>query len=432
MTNTTITALDAWEALDSRGRPTVGCRVTLQGGGIGRVITPSGASTGDFEAIELRDRDERYDGYGTRAATQSLRGPISEAIIGLDAADQRGVDQAIEALDGDPALSHLGGNAALGASLAVLTAHADATREPLWRLLAPSQVPLIPLPMVNIVSGGAHAGRAIDIQDILVIPVGSSSFTEGIEWVARVRAATAELLTEQGGWAALVADEGGLSARLETNEAALALVTRGIERSGLKVADDVAIAVDIAASQLVEDGLIRLRSEDTTLTPEEWIARLVDWGRNYPIVSIEDPLGYSDWHSWRIASEQLTDLQLLGDDLFATNVSRIERGVAENVANSVLIKPNQAGLVTRTADAVALSRQSDYATVVSARSGDTEDYWLADLAVGWRAGQIKVGSTMRSERTSKWNRLLELEATEFTDYAGRAALAVLPRQVVIV
>ncbi|WP_439591139.1 phosphopyruvate hydratase [Microbacterium sp.] len=424
MPKTTITALDAWEALDSRGRPTIGCRITLHGGGTGRVITPSGASTGDFEAVELRDYDDRYAGFGTRRAVASLRGPIAEAIVGMDARDQRAVDAAIGALDSDSALSSIGGNAALGASLATLTAHADATRQPLWKLLSPDQTPLIPLPMVNIVSGGAHAGRAIDIQDILVVPVGSHSFTEGIEWVARVRAATAELLTEQGGWAALVADEGGLGARLESNEAALALVTRGIERTGLAVADDVAIAVDIAASQLVDENRIRLRSEDVSLSSDEWISRLVEWTRTYPIVSIEDPLGDDDWDAWRRASERLGDIQLLGDDLFATNSIRIRRGVDASVANSVLIKPNQAGLVTRTVDAVVLSQQSDYATVVSARSGDTEDHWLSDLSVGWRAGQIKVGSTMRSERTSKWNRLLEIEATETTHYAGRSALAV--------
>ena len=423
MTPTTITALEAWEALDSRGRPTVGCRISLHGGGTGRVITPSGASTGDFEAIELRDGGERYQGYGTQRAVATLRGPIAEMVLGMDAEDQSAVDAAIESLDTDPALSSIGGNAALGASLAVLTAQADATREPLWRLLDPAAVPLIPLPMVNIISGGAHAGRAIDIQDILVTPVGSTTFTEGIEWVARVRAATAELLTAHGGWAALVADEGGLSARLETNEAALELVTRGIERTGLAVAEDVAIAVDIAASQLVHHGDIRLRSEQVTLTSDEWIDRLEQWTRRYPIVSIEDPLGDNDWEGWRTASDRLSGIQLLGDDLFATDAVRIGRGVDEHVANAVLIKPNQAGLVTRTAAAVSLSQQSGYATVVSARSGDTEDYWLADLAVGWRAGQIKVGSTMRSERTSKWNRLLELEATHTTEYAGRRAMA---------
>ncbi|MFV0374824.1 phosphopyruvate hydratase [Microbacterium sp.] len=425
MTNTTIGSLEAWEALDSRGRPTVGCRVTLRSGGTGRVITPSGASTGDFEAIELRDRDERYDGFGTRRAAASLRGEIAEAIVGMDATDQRAVDAAIEALDPDPGLAHIGGNAALGASLAVLTACADTLRVPLWRMLDPGRPPLIPMPMVNIVSGGAHAGRAIDIQDILAVPVGSASFTEGIEWISRVRAATAHVLTEQGGWAALVADEGGLSARLATNEAALELVTRGIERSGLRCGDDVAIAIDVAASQLVDNDRIRLRSEEAVLTTDEWLDRLSAWTQQYPIVSIEDPLGDDDWDSWRSASMRLNGIQLLGDDLFATNVARIEHGVSERIANSVLIKPNQAGLVTRTADAVAVAQHSGYATVVSARSGDTEDHWLADLAVGWRAGQIKVGSTMRSERTSKWNRLLELEATMTTEYAGARAIAAL-------
>lgn len=423
MSDTTITALHAWEALDSRGRPTVGCRVQLHGGGVGRVVTPSGASTGDFEAVELRDGDERYDGFGTRRAVANLNEVVADAIVGLDASDQREVDEVITSLDDDPGLSSLGGNAALGASLATLLARSDAEREPLWRMLDGSTTPLIPLPMVNIVSGGAHAGRAVDIQDILVVPVGSASFTEGIEWVARVRAATAALLTERGGWAALVADEGGLSARLESNEAALELVTRGIERSGLSVGDDVAIAVDIAASQLAQDGRIHLRSEDSVLETAEWLERLATWVQKYPVVSIEDPLGDDDWDGWRSASEKLRGLQLLGDDLFATNADRVERGISRHVANSVLIKPNQAGTVSRTADAIAAARTANYATVVSARSGDTEDYWLSDLAVGWRAGQIKVGSTMRSERTSKWNRLLELESLGDTEYAGRTSLA---------
>lgn len=423
MSSTTITSVNAWEALDSRGRPTVGCRVELNGGGVGRVITPSGASTGAFEAVELRDGGSRYEGFGTLAAVASLKGPIAQTLVGMDAADQRAVDEAIERLDDDNALSGIGGNAALGASLATLHANADAQRKPVWALLDSAATPLIPMPMVNIVSGGAHAGRAIDIQDILVIPVGSSSFAEGIEWVARVRRATAELLTAEGGWAALVADEGGLSARLESNEAALDLVTRGIERSGLRSLDDVAIAVDVAASQLVNDGRIQLRSEEASLSNTEWLDRLVAWTQSYPVVSIEDPFGDDDWAAWRATSDKLPSIQLLGDDLFATNARRIKHGVESQVANAVLIKPNQAGLVTRTSDAVATASQAGYASVVSARSGDTEDFWLADLAVGWRAGQIKVGSTMRSERTSKWNRLLELEATMETEFAGSKYLA---------
>jgi enolase len=423
MSKTTITSIEAWEALDSRGRPTVGCRVGLENGGIGRVITPSGASKGEFEAVELRDGDSRYGGFGTRRATESILGPISKAIIGMEAANQRAVDSAIEHLDRDVALSTLGGNATLGASLAVLLAYADGERTPLWKVLSNGQTPLIPMPMVNILSGGAHAAGAIDIQDILVVPVGASNFAEGIEWVARVRASVAELLTEQGGWASLVADEGGLAGRLENNEAALEIVTSGIERSGLACVNEMGIAVDIAASQLVVNGKIVLRSENVEFSSEEWTDRLVEWVERYPIVSIEDPLGERDWEGWRRASKQLEGIQLVGDDLFATNTDRIASGVRDQVANSVLIKPNQAGLITRAADAITESRAASYATVVSARSGDSEDYWLSDLAIGWRAGQIKVGSTMRSERTSKWNRLLEIEATEKTTFAGREVIA---------
>ncbi|WP_066039426.1 phosphopyruvate hydratase [Herbiconiux solani] len=423
MTDTTITALHAWEALDSRGRPTVACTITLAGGAVGRAIVPSGASTGAFEAKELRDGGPEYAGFGVRRAVESANTAVAAAVVGLDAVDQVAVDAAMEALDPDPELSAVGSNGVLAASLATLLAAAASTRTELWRHLDPDGVPLIPLPMVNIVSGGAHAGKAIDIQDILVIPVGSHSFREGIEWVDRVRRATAELLEQLGGWSALVADEGGLSARLADNESALDLVTRGIEAAGFTPRDDVSIAIDVAASQLVDAGGIRLRTEDRVLPTTEWVDRLAQWVSRFPIVSIEDPLGESDWEGWAEAAATLTGLQLLGDDLFATNDARLARGIRAGVANSVLVKPNQGGTVTRARRVVESAQAAGFAPVVSARSGDTEDHWLADLAVGWRAGQIKVGSTMRSERTAKWNRLLEIESATETVYAGSAALA---------
>lgn len=424
MIDTTITALHAWEALDSRGRPTVACRITLADGAAGRAIVPSGASTGAYEAKELRDGGTEYAGFGVRRAVESANTLVARTVIGHDAADQAAVDAAMEALDPDPELSSVGANGVLAASLATLLAAADSQRTDLWRHLDPEGLPLIPLPMVNIVSGGAHAGKAIDIQDILVVPVGSQSFREGIEWVDRVRRATARLLEEMGGWSALVADEGGLSARLADNESALDLVTRGIEASGLVPRDDVSIAIDIAASQLVDaGGGIRLRTEDRTLPTAEWLERLSTWVARYPVVSIEDPLGESDWEGWAEAATALTGIQLLGDDLFATNSRRLAQGISSGVANSVLVKPNQAGTVSRARLVVESAQAAGFSSVVSARSGDTEDHWLADLAVGWRAGQIKVGSTMRSERTAKWNRLLEIESSTETAYAGRAALA---------
>lgn len=426
MTLSAIRNVHAWEALDSRGKPTVAAVVELADGARGRAVVPSGASTGGHEAVERRDGGNRYGGQGVLGAVAAANTELRDRIIGLDATDQQAVDAALESCDPRADLGTVGANAVLALSLATLVAAADSTGRPLWQQLDDSSEPLIPMPMVNIVSGGAHARGLLDIQDVLVVPEGAASFAEAIEWVARVRQATADLLDERGGSSALVADEGGLAGSLGSNEAGLALVTDGIARSGLRPGVDVSLALDLAANQLWTGERYALRVEKRELSADEWLGVVAGWCDRFPIVSIEDALFEDDWAGWATASSSIgVGRQLLGDDLFATNDARVERGVAEGVANAVLVKPNQAGSVSRAAAVVRRAHAAAYGTVVSARSGDTEDTWLADLAIGWRARQIKVGSTMRSERTAKWNRVLEIEsrADGRSVFAGRDALA---------
>jgi enolase len=420
-----IESLLAWEALDSRGTPTVGCAVRLEGGAEGEAIVPSGASTGTHEAHERRDGDERYGGRGVRGAVAALRDEVGPLLAGRDPADQAAIDAALRELDGTPDLRRLGANAVLAASVACALAAARARGVPLWRLLAPDDPPLLPLPMVNVISGGAHAGRMIDVQDFLVVPVGASSFAEALEWASRVRSATAEELRRHGHEVSLVADEGGLAAPLPSNRAALDLLVAGIERSGLAPGSDAAIAVDVAATQLLAADGYALASEGRSLQAAELVEEMAAWSDEYPIVSIEDALGEDDGEGWGLVTGRLAGrIQLLGDDLFVTSPERLRAGIRAGIANAVLVKPNQVGTLTGARSVVEIAKEAGYATVLSARSGETEDAWLADLAVGWRTGQIKVGSTMRSERTAKWNRLLRIEA-ERPDavFAGRAALA---------
>jgi enolase len=423
-----IRSVTGFEVLDSRGRPTVACRVELADGAVGVARVPSGASTGTHEARELRDGDERFAGLGVRRAVANLDGEIDRALAGLDARDQARVDARLVELDGRADLSRLGANTTLAASVATALAAAASERLPLYRLLHDGP-PLLPLPMVNVLSGGAHAGGAIDFQDFLVVPVGAASFAQAIEWCAAVRRSAAELATTAGHPAHLVADEGGLGLALGSNRTALELLHRSVEAAGLEPGADVAFAVDAAATQLVEGGRYHLASEGRTVTSRELVDELVAWAEEFPIVSVEDPLSEDDWEGWAYASRELGGrLQLLGDDLFVTDHDRLARGIREGVANAVLVKPNQCGTLSCAARVCAQAREAGYATVVSARSGETEDSWLADLAVGWRAGQLKVGSTTRSERTAKWNRLLELEALEpGATFAARAALAPLSR-----
>jgi enolase len=423
MSNDTIARTHAWEALDSRGRPTVACRVTLAGGAQGRAVVPSGASTGRHEALEQRDGGERYGGWGVRGAVRAVNDECAPLIQGRSVSDRVELDAALEALDGTDNLGRLGANAALAVSLAITVAYAAAENAPLWSTLQGPRPASIPMPMVNILSGGAHAGRAVDIQDFLAVPLGADSFAEAIEQVSRVRASCARLLDERGGWSALVADEGGLAARLESNEAVLALLSDGIDAAGFVGGDEMAIALDIAATQLIDGDAIVLAGQGTRLSVAEWLDVVAEWVERYPVVSIEDVVGEDDWEGSRSATARFPELQMLGDDHFATNLERVRRGIDEASANAVLVKVNQAGTVSRAERVVYEAIGAGFETVVSARSGDTEDSWLADLAVGWGAGQIKVGSTMRSERTAKWNRLLELESDGSLPFAGRSTLA---------
>jgi enolase len=428
VTATAITAIEAWEALDSRGRPTVAAEVILDGGARGRATVPSGASTGRHEASELRDGGARYGGFGVRTAVANVTGELAAAVRGLDAVDQTGMDRTLRAADGSEGLGRLGANAVLAVSVATAVAAARAQGLPLHAAVADSDArPLLPLPMVNIISGGAHAGRSIDVQDFLAAPLGADSFAEAIEWCARVRAGTASVLAELGHAVALVADEGGLGPQLPDNRSALDVLVAGIEHAGLQPGSDVGIAVDVAATQFATgEGQYTLAAEGgRVLDSAGLVDELRAWCDRYPIVSIEDALAEDDWDGWRRATAALHGRQLLGDDLFVTNPTRLARGIEGGVGNAVLVKPNQIGTLSDTHAVVGQAHAAGYTTVLSARSGETEDDWLADLAVGWRTGQIKVGSTTRSERTAKWNRLLQLETQlgGTADYAGAAALA---------
>lgn len=412
-----IAKVHGWEALDSRGRPTVAAQVTLTDGSEGVALVPSGASAGSHEAVELRDGGGRYAGRGVRTAVAHVNTILAQRVTGV-APDQ--VDETLAGTDESPGFATLGANAVLAVSLAAVRAHAASDGVSLARHLAGDGPLLLPMPMVNVLSGGAHAGGALDVQDFLVIPVGARSFAEAIEWAGSVReAATRSALTAGHDRAVLVADEGGLGLPLKANRAALGLLTDAIELSGLVPGDQVAIAIDVAATQFYRNGRYHLAAEKRVVTATELVDEIVGWCERYPIVSVEDVLAEDDWSAWQEATARLGDrVQLIGDDLFVTQAERLQRGIETQVANSVLVKVNQNGLVSGARAVVDLARQSGYATVVSARSGETEDTWLADLAVGWRAGQIKVGSTHRSERTAKWNRLLQLEAAEDTTFAG--------------
>ena len=416
----TISHVYGWEALDSRGRPTVACQVRLDSGATGRALVPSGASTGSHEAVELRDGGSRYGGRGVRTAVGNVNTVLAAAVQCIDPAVRGAVDAALSTVDPSAGFATVGANAILAVSLAAVRAAAADAGLSLARYLAGDGPLLLPMPMVNIISGGAHAAGAIDIQDVLVVPIGAACFAEAIEWAGAVRTATQRAAIDRGHpEASLVADEGGLGLSLATNRTALELVLAGITGAGLTPGTQVAIALDIAATELYRDGRYHLNREGRVLTSAELTGELVDWCTHYPIVSIEDPLAEDDWDGWVEATSVLgRDVQLVGDDLFVTDPDRLARGVRTGAANAVLVKVNQNGVLSGAERVRNDAEAAGYRTVVSARSGETEDDWLADLAVGWRAGQIKVGSTHRSERTAKWNRLLELEATEHTTFAN--------------
>ncbi|MGE5737709.1 MAG: phosphopyruvate hydratase [Betaproteobacteria bacterium] len=427
MTDCTIRAVHAREILDSRGRPTVEVDVDLGGGAAGRASVPSGASTGASEAHELRDGDPtRYAGLGVRRAVHNVNDEIATALQGFDARDQRRLDQTLRDMDGTPQLRRLGANATLAVSLAACRAVAAAWDQRLYERIAElaHARPLLPMPMTNILSGGLHAGRSMDAQDFLAVPMHASSIADAIQVVARVRSAAADVMRERG-LPTLLADEGGLSPGCESGRAALELMTEAIERSGLRPGEDVAIAIDVAAGTLIDAGTrYRLAREGRVLSSGEMIDMIAAWVDAFPVVSVEDALGDEDWDGWRQLTSGLGKrLQLVGDDLFATNAQRVARGIRDRVGNAVLVKANQNGTLTGALDVIAQAKAAGYATIVSARSGETEDAFMSDLAVGTGAGQIKIGSLRTSNTVSKYNQLLRIEESSRAPYAGASALS---------
>ncbi|MGI5460977.1 phosphopyruvate hydratase [Streptomyces sp. CA-249302] len=431
---TRVQNLRARQILDSRGRPTVEVDIVLDDGSFGRAAVPSGASTGSNEAHELRDGDaERFAGLGVRKAVAHANEEIADAVRGRDALDQRGLDTVLRELDGTPQLARLGANAVLGTSLAVCRAAAVATGQPLYRRiaeLAGVDTPSLPLPMVNILSGGLHAGRGMDVQDFLAVPVGADSTEEAIHLVSRVRDAAARVMAARG-LTTLLADEGGLSPGLRTGADALALLVEACEHAGLRPGTDIAIAIDVAAHSLFdpERGDYELAREGRRATSAEMADLVAAWVRDYPVVSVEDALDEDDWTGWRELTGRLGDrVRLIGDDFFTTHPDRVARGIAEGCANGVLVKVNQNGTLSGTLDVVAAARAAGYAPVISARSGETEDSFIADLAVGTAAGQIKIGSVRCSDRLAKYNQLLRIAEDDSLPFAGTSEL-VLPEAV---
>jgi enolase len=406
-----IEAVRAVEVLDSRGNPTVSAEVELADGSIAEASVPSGASTGTHEAVELRDGDAtRYGGKGVLRAVRNVNELLAPALRGMDAQDQAAVDRRMMELDASPDKSRLGANAILAVSCAVARAAASGLRVPLWRHLAAGRAAALPVPMVNILSGGLHAGHNFEFQDFLVVPQGFAEYRDALEAVVAVHRAARRVLEERGYVLTGVADEGGWGPKLPGNEPALEILTEAIERAGFVPGDRMAIAIDVAATHFRRDGRYVLESEGRVLTSEDMIALLERWVLRYPVVSVEDGLAEDDWDGWRLLTAALgSRVQLIGDDLFATNLARLERGIAGGAANAVLVKMNQAGTLTETFAVVDRAREAGYRAVISARSGETEDSFLADLAIACGAGQIKVGSVRTSERLSKYNRLLKLE-----------------------
>ena len=427
MSRSAIRGLRARQILDSRGRPTVEVDVELDDGSVGRASVPSGASTGTFEAHELRDGDPaHYAGLGVLKAVANVHGEIAAALRGVDGADQRGIDARLREVDGTPRLERLGANAILAVSLGVCRAVAASRGQPFHERIAELTLaqPTLPLPMTNILSGGLHAGRGMDVQDFLAIPMRAESIAEAIHQLARVRTAAADVLRDRG-LPTLLADEGGLAPGCETGRAALQLMVESIGRAGLVPGEDIAIAIDVAATTLkTTGGRYRLACEGRDLDTTAMIGMIDSWVRHFPVVSVEDGLDEEDWSGWKLLTDRLgRRLQLVGDDLFTTNPQRLARGVREGIANGVLVKANQNGTLTGTLDVIAQAKAAGYATIVSARSGETEDAFMSDIAVGAAAGQIKIGSLRTSSTVAKYNQLLRIAERSGAPYAGAAALA---------
>jgi len=426
----TITRIHGREILDSRGNPTV--EVDVWAGDImGRAAVPSGASTGEREALELRDGDKaRYLGKGVRKAVAHVNGEIAQALVGLPL-DQRAVDGRMIALDGTPAKSRLGANALLGVSMAVARAAAAAAHRPLYEHFAAlggvsgNEPYALPVPMMNILNGGAHADSSVDLQEFMVMPAGAATFADAVRTGAEIFHALRAIL-KKAGHSTGVGDEGGFAPSLKSNQEALDVVMEAVGKAGFKAGEDVFLALDVAASELWDDGrYVFKKSGEPTRTPDQMVQMYADWVRQYPIVSIEDGLAEGDWDGWKALTSALgKTVQLVGDDVFVTNPEILQRGIAEGVANSILVKLNQIGTVSETLDAIAMARSAGYTTIISHRSGETEDATIADLAVGTSAGQIKTGSASRSDRVAKYNQLLRIEEElgAGARYAGRAVL----------
>jgi enolase len=418
-----IDRIHARQILDSRGNPTVEVEVELRSGAHGRAAVPSGASTGEFEATELRDGGEQWGGKGVTRAVANVDGEIAQALAGMDAADQEALDAALIGLDGTPNKSRLGANAILGVSLAA--AHAQAAEQglPLWRYLGGPDASVLPVPMMNVLNGGAHADNKVDFQEFMIVPCGARTFSECLRMGAEVFHALKRTLHERGLGTA-VGDEGGFAPDLSSNEEALRMLVAGIQAAGYKPGEDVAIALDPATSEIYSDGAYVLEHEGRTLTAAELTDYWADLAARYPIVSIEDGMDEEDWDGWRTLTERLgSRLQLVGDDVFVTNTERLRRGIDTGVANSILIKVNQIGTLTETLQAVAMAREAGYTAVMSHRSGETEDVTIADLAVATGCGQIKTGAPSRSDRVAKYNQLLRIEEQLGTSarFPGRSA-----------
>ncbi|HXX91120.1 MAG TPA: phosphopyruvate hydratase [Acidimicrobiales bacterium] len=421
----TIEQVAAREVLDSRGNPTVEVEVVLDSGAAGRAIVPSGASTGTHEATEWRDGGDRYGGKGVLGAVEHVNGEIAEVITGFDALDQRGADFALIDMDGTPTKGRLGANAILGVSLAVAKAAAQESGMSLFRYVGGANAHVLPMPMLNVVNGGAHADNSVDFQEYMIAPVGAASFSEGLRWSVETYHVLKALLHHRG-LSTAVGDEGGFAPDLPSNEDAVRILVEAIERAGRTPGEEMAIAMDPASSEFFENGSYVLAGEKRTLSPGEMVDYWADLVGRYPIVSIEDGMAEDDWDGWAALTRAIGErVQLVGDDLFVTNSTRLERGIRSGVANAVLIKVNQIGTLTETLDTMTTAARGAYASVMSHRSGETEDTTIADLAVATNCGQIKTGAPARSDRVAKYNQLLRIEEElgESARYLGRAALA---------
>jgi enolase len=427
---TTIRSIHAREILDSRGNPTLEAEVTLSDGSFGRAMVPSGASTGSKEAVELRDGDKtRYLGKGVRKAVANVNGVIAEALKGFDAADQKGLDARLVNLDGTDNKGRLGANALLGVSLANAHAMAASRKLPLWAHLAGDRAPVLPVPMMNIINGGAHADNNVDMQEFMVLPVGMDSFAEALRCGTEVFHSLKSVLKGRGLGTA-VGDEGGFAPDLRSNEEAIEVILEAINKAGYAAGEDVLLGLDVASTEFFENGKYNLVGEGKRLSSEQFVDFLAGWAKQYPIVTIEDGMAEDDWSGWKLLTERIgSSVQLVGDDLFVTNPRIFREGIDKGVANAILIKVNQIGTLTETLEAIAMADANRYAAIVSHRSGETEDTTIADIAVATTATQIKTGSLCRSDRVAKYNQLLRIEEAlgARARYAGRDAFVSLSR-----